>query len=117
MEIFHTERKKTTLALAVIYLAATAVIALGYSIFYLEIPLPNGTTGQLLDIMDYISNSFLMPFISIFSTILVGWLVMGHRGDGASEWQVRQKAFVYCYDQVCDTGDHDNPVLTVYGTA
>ena len=25
--------------------------------------------------MDYISNSFLMPFISIFSTILVGWLV------------------------------------------
>ena len=75
MEIFHTERKKTTLVLAVIYLAATAVIALGYSIFYLEVPLPNGTTGQLLDIMDYISNSFLMPFISIFSTILVGWLV------------------------------------------
>ena len=75
MEIFHTGRKKTTLVLGVIYLAATAVIALGYSLFYLEIPLPNGTTGQLLDIMDYISNSFLMPFITIFSTILVGWLV------------------------------------------
>lgn len=75
MEIFHTERKKTTLVLGVIYLGATAVIALGYSLFYLEIPLPNGTTGQLLDIMDYISNSFLMPFITIFSTILVGWLV------------------------------------------
>lgn len=75
MEIFHTERKKTTLVLGVIYLGATAVIALGYSLFYLEIPLPNGTTGQLLDIMDYISNSFLMPFITIFSTILIGWLV------------------------------------------
>ena len=38
--IFHTGRKKTTLVLGVIYLAATAVIALGYSLFYLEIPLP-----------------------------------------------------------------------------
>ena len=75
MEIFHTGRKKTTLVLGVIYLAATAVIALGYSLFYLEIPLPNGTTGQLLDIMDYISNSFLMPFISLLTSILVGWVV------------------------------------------
>lgn len=75
MEIFHTGRKKTTLVLGVIYLAATAVIALGYSLFYLEIPLPNGTTGQLLDIMDYISNSFLMPFISLLSAILIGWIM------------------------------------------
>ena len=75
MEMFHTERKKTTLVLSLIYLIATAVIALGYSIFYLEVSLPNGSTGQLLDIMDYISNSFLMPFISILSAILVGWLV------------------------------------------
>ena len=75
MEIFHTGRKKTTLVLGLIYLAATAVIALGYSLFYLEIPLPNGTTGQLLDIMDYISNSFLMPFISLLSAILIGWIM------------------------------------------
>ena len=75
MEIFHTERKKTTSVLTVIYLIATAVIALGYSVFYVEVNLPNGSTGQLLDIMDYISNSFLMPLISVFSTILVGWIV------------------------------------------
>ena len=75
MEIFHTERKKTTSVLTMIYLIATAVIALGYSIFYVEVNLPNGSTGQLLDIMDYISNSFLMPLISVFSTILVGWIV------------------------------------------
>lgn len=43
MEIFHTERKKTVLVLAVIYLAASAVIALGYSVFYFEITLPNGS--------------------------------------------------------------------------
>ena len=61
--------------LTVIYLTASAVIALGYSIFYFEVKLPNGSTGQLLDIMDYISNSFMMPLISLLSTILIGWIV------------------------------------------
>lgn len=75
MEIFHVDRKKTTGILSVIYLIATAVIALGYSIFYVEVKLPNGSTGQLLDIMDYISNSFLMPFISLLSAILIGWIM------------------------------------------
>lgn len=75
MEIFHTSRKKATLVLTVIYAVATAVIALGYSIFYLEVKLPTGSTGQLLDIMDYISNSFMMPFIAMLSSILIGWVV------------------------------------------
>lgn len=75
MEIFHTERKKTTGVLTVIYLIATAVIALGYSIFYVEVMLPNGSTGQLLDIMDYISNSFMMPFIALLSSIFIGWIM------------------------------------------
>ena len=75
MELFHTERKKTTGVLSIIYLIATAVIALGYSIFYVEVKLPNGTVAQLLDIMDYISNSFLMPFISLLTSILIGWVV------------------------------------------
>ena len=75
MEIFHTSRKKTVLILAVIYLAASAVIALGYSLFYFEFKLPNGTTGQLLGIMDYVSNSVMMPFIALLSTILIGWVM------------------------------------------
>ena len=41
----------------------------------MEVKLPNGSTGQLLDIMDYISNSFLMPFISLLSAILIGWII------------------------------------------
>ena len=75
MEIFHTGRKKTVLILSAIYLGASAVIALGYSIFYVEVKLPNGSTGQLLDIMDYISNSVMMPFIALLSTILIGWVM------------------------------------------
>ena len=37
MEIFHTSRKKTVLVLSVIYLAASAVTARGYSVFYFEV--------------------------------------------------------------------------------
>lgn len=75
MEIFHSSREKTVRVLTLIYLIASTMISLGYSIFYLEIPLPNGSVGQLLDIMDYISNSVMMPFIALLSTILVGWIV------------------------------------------
>lgn len=74
MEIFHTGRKKTVLVLSVLYLAASAIIALGYSLFYFEVKLPNGAVGQLLDIMDYISNSVMMPLIALLSTILIGWI-------------------------------------------
>ena len=83
MEIFHTERKKTTGVLAIIYLLATAVIALGYSVFYVDVMLPNGSTGQLLDIMDYISNSFMMPFIALLSAIFIGWVMK-------PEWIVKE---------------------------
>ena len=75
MEIFHTPRKKTVMVLSIVYHIATAVIALGYSVFYFEVQLPNGSTGQLLDIMDYISNNFMMPFIALLSAILIGWIV------------------------------------------
>ena len=74
VDIFHTDRKKTVLVLSVIYLAASAAIALGYSKLYFELPLPNGSVGQLLDLMDYISNSVMMPFIALLSTILIGWI-------------------------------------------
>lgn len=75
MEVYKWNRKTTTSLLSAVYLILTAIIALGYSIFYVEISLPNGSTGQLLDIMDYISNSFLMPFIALISSIFIGWII------------------------------------------
>ena len=75
MNIFKTSRRKTSIAISA-YAAITAVIiCLGYSVFYFELKLPNGATGQLLDIMDYISNSFLMPLISFLTCIFVGWVI------------------------------------------
>ena len=64
VEIFHWERKKAVRILSVIYLAASAVIALGYSVFYFEVQLPNGSAAQLLDIMDYVSNSVMIRYIA-----------------------------------------------------
>lgn len=75
MEIFGASRKKVTLILTVIYSVATVIVCMGYTIFYFELPLPNGSTAQLLDLMDYISNSFLMPLISFLNCILIGWLL------------------------------------------
>ena len=75
MEIFHLHRRTATVILTVLYTAASVIVALGYSLFYIELPLPNGSVAQILDLMDYISNSFMMPFISFLSSILIGWVV------------------------------------------
>ena len=64
-----------TFLVPVLIMTYYAVITLGYSIFYFEVKLPNGSTGQLLDIMDYISNSVMMPLIALLSTILIGWVM------------------------------------------
>ena len=75
MDIFHTSRKKMSLIISLVSAAASILICLGYNIFYFELKLPNGATAQLLDLMDYISNSFLMPFISLLTCIFVGWIM------------------------------------------
>ena len=65
MELFHKTRKQMCLMIGV-YSLVTAVLDLSWiqCHLYFELPLPNGSTAQLLDVMDYTSNSFLMPFIS-----------------------------------------------------
>ena len=62
-------------AVGVYSLVTAVLICLGYNALYFELPLPNGSTAQLLDVMDYISNSFLMPFISLLTSILIGWVI------------------------------------------
>lgn len=75
MTLFHTTRKRMSLIIGALSAAAAALICLGYNVLYFELPLPNGSVGQLLDVMDYISNSFLMPLISFLTCIFVGWVV------------------------------------------
>ena len=75
MELFHADRKKVSLVITVLSAAAAVLICLGYNVLYFELPLPNGQVGQLLDVMDYISNSFLMPLISLLTCLFIGWVV------------------------------------------
>ena len=75
MNIFHTTRKKTSLLITVLAAASSIVICLGYNVFYFELKLPNGSVGQILDVMDYVSNSFLMPLTSLLTAVVVGWVV------------------------------------------
>ena len=75
MELFHKSRKKMCVIIGTYSLVTAVIICLGYNVFYFDLKLPNGSVGQLLDIMDYISNSVMMPFIALLSTILIGWIV------------------------------------------
>lgn len=75
MGFFKTTRKKTALIIAAIFATASIVICLGYNVLYFELTLPNGAVGQLLDVMDYLSNSVLMPIISLLTCILIGWIL------------------------------------------
>ena len=75
MSIFHAERRKVALGVTIFAAVSAVVICLGYNVFYFELTLPNGSPAQLLDIMDYVSNSFLMPLIAFLTAIFVGWVI------------------------------------------
>lgn len=75
MEIFHKTRKQMCAAVGLYSLVTAVLICLGYNVLYFDLTLPNGANAQLLDVMDYISNSFLMPFISFLTSILIGWVI------------------------------------------
>ena len=75
MDKFKFSRVKAASLETVIAIVVGIVVCLGYNIFYFEMPLPNGTTAQILDIMDYISNNFFMPLVAIGTCILIGWIV------------------------------------------
>ena len=75
MEIFHKSRQKMCALIGIYSLITAVIICLGYNVLYFNVTLPNGASAQLLDIADYISNNFLMPFIALLTSILIGWVV------------------------------------------
>ena len=75
MDQFHISRAKATLLETAICLVLALLVCLGYNALYFDLLLPNGNHAQLLDVMDYVSNNFLMPVVAIGTCILVGWVV------------------------------------------
>ena len=75
MDCFHLPRKVATVVTTLITLIGGVIVCLGYNVFYFELTLPNGSPAQVLDVMDYISNSVLMPIVAIATCIMVGWFI------------------------------------------
>lgn len=67
-------RKKSTLIEGGIAMVIAVVVCLGYNVLYFDFTLPNGQVGQILDILDYVSNNILMPVLAIGTCILIGWI-------------------------------------------
>lgn len=74
MDIFKTDRKKACIGTIFYTIAGTILVCLGYNALFFEVTLPNGTVGQILDIFDYISNSLMMPIVSLLTCIIIGWV-------------------------------------------
>jgi len=74
MDKFKWERKKATLVMAGASAVVSLLVCLGYNVLYFELLFPTGSTGQILDILDYASNNVLMPIVGILTCILIGWV-------------------------------------------
>lgn len=71
---FNWSRRRSATVMAAATFIVSVIVCLGYNVFYFELKLPNGSTGQILDILDYFSNIILMPITSLLTCILIGWV-------------------------------------------
>lgn len=74
MDKFTIFRTKAVVIETVAALVLGIIVCFGYNFLYFEFKLPNGSTAQVLDIMDYVSNNILMPVLAIGTCILIGWV-------------------------------------------
>lgn len=75
MDKFKMNRRSSSIVVGIITFVLGVLVCLGYNGLYFELTLPNGSVGQVLDVMDYISNFCLMPVVEIATCILVGWVI------------------------------------------
>lgn len=75
IDVSPLDRKKSVIVVSVYTLIVGVIVCLGYNKLYYEIPLLNGSTGQILDVLDYISNNLLMPIVALLTSIMIGWVV------------------------------------------
>ncbi len=72
---FNFSRTNSCIIVSLYGLIGGIIMCLGYQQLYFEFKLPNGVTGQILDIFDYVSNNCLMPLVALLTCILIGWVV------------------------------------------
>ena len=74
MDKFKFSRRKSTTIATIYSLVFGLLVCLGYNKLFVDFELPNGTVGQVLDIMDYLSNNIFMPLVALCTCILIGWV-------------------------------------------
>ncbi|MBP3622069.1 MAG: sodium-dependent transporter [Lachnospiraceae bacterium] len=74
MDQFHISRFKACVIETVIAAIGGIFVCLGYNKLFFNITLPNGASAQVLDVLDYISNSVMMPLVALLTCILIGWI-------------------------------------------
>ncbi len=75
MDKFGFSRKKSAAIVTAYALIGGVIVCMGYNRLFFKVTLPNGVTGQILDVLDYISNNCLMPLVALLTCILIGWVV------------------------------------------
>ena len=74
MDKYGWSRKKATLVMAAAGFVVSVIVCLGYNVWEFSVTFATVKEGQILDILDYVSNNFLMPIIGILTCILIGWV-------------------------------------------
>ncbi len=69
----HCSRAKAIIVVAVWGTIMGIIVSLGYSSLSFVQPLGEGTS--ILDFMDFLSNSVMMPIVALLTCIFVGWII------------------------------------------
>ena len=75
---FGWKRSRATIAESAVALLIGVVVCFGYNLLYFDAKLPNtadGSSAQVLDVMDYTATNVLMPIVAIASCIMIGWVM------------------------------------------
>lgn len=68
---FKVSRKMAVLMVFVLGIVVGVLVCLGYNVLYFEYTLPNGAVAQILDVLDFISNSLMLPIVALCTCLLV----------------------------------------------
>ena len=71
---FKWSRRRSVVIMAAATLLISVIVCLGYNLLHFNYKMPDGSTGQILDILDYLTNNILMPVVSLLTCILIGWI-------------------------------------------
>lgn len=73
MDGLKCSRKKAILVLIAYFVVTVTIVNLGYN--KLDFIQPLGAGSSILDLLDFLSNTVMMPIVAILTCIFVGWII------------------------------------------